>query len=91
MPLFEYRCRSCGRKTEELVLAGDTESAPVCACGSADLTRLLSTFAAHGVHKAESDFPCGDGACPEPDACGTGEAPCGMGACGMSGGFDGLD
>lgn len=83
MPLFEYRCGACGRRSEELVLAGDAATAPACpACGAAGMTRLLSTFAAHGSHKAEGGADlCGEGACPTPDACGTG-------ACGM-GGFGG--
>ncbi len=88
MPLFEYRCAACGRRSEVLVLAGDAASRPTCSsCGSADLSRLLSTFAAHGGHKSEGSLdglPCGDGECPTPDACG-------MGACGMDGGFGGDD
>ena len=40
-----------------------------------------------GGHKSEGSLdglPCGDGECPTPDACG-------MGACGMDGGFGGDD
>jgi len=43
MPLYDFRCRACGQEFEALVRG---ESTPVCAaCGSADLERLLSTFA----------------------------------------------
>jgi len=88
MPLFEYRCSDCGKKSEELVLAGDSASAPTCpACGSGSMSRLLSTFAAHGSHKNEAgdrdSFPCGEGACESPDACGM------AGACGAGGFGDG--
>lgn len=89
MPLYEYRCAACGKRTEQLVLAGDSATTPICPCGSHDLTRLLSTFAAHGAHKSEGglgDFPCGEGACESPEACGMNGAPCGMGA----GGFGGM-
>ena len=35
MPLLEYRCSDCGKKTEDLVLAGDAARRPACAsCGS---------------------------------------------------------
>ena len=83
MPLLEYRCGACSKRTEELVLAGDAPHAPACAhCGSLDVSRLLSTFAAHshGTSGASFDAPCGEGAC--------GMGGCGdPGACGM-GGFD---
>ncbi len=87
MPVYEYRCRACGKNTEDLVLAGDAaDYVPECAhCGSGDLARLLSSFAAHGGKgHASSDAPCGMGSCE------TGSmANCGMGGCGMGGGgFD---
>ncbi len=96
MPLFEYRCSQCGKKSEEIVLAGDTVSAPKCpSCGSRKMTRLLSTFAAHGSSKSEGgdlgDLPCGEDACANADSCGMGEG-CGMdGMGGMGGGFGDSD
>ena len=90
MPLFEYRCSDCGRKSEELVLAGDTAAEPECpACGSPRMTRLLSTFAAHGTSKGEGgapDLPCGEGECGTPGECGM-AGSCGMGGFG-GGGFN---
>ena len=79
MPLYEYRCGGCERKTEQLVLAGDLASPPVCpSCGSHDLHRLLSTFAAQAGDGGKSDASfdpgtaCGGGACRMPDVCGAG-------------------
>jgi len=44
MPLFDFDCRSCGRRFEVLVRSQDPP--PVCpACGGADLEKLLSGFA----------------------------------------------
>ena len=92
MPVYEYRCRACGKKTEDLVLAGDVaDYVPECAhCASHDLGRLLSTFAAHGGDKGSGAFDaaCGDGSCDMAgsDACGMGG---GMGGCGMGGGMGG--
>jgi putative FmdB family regulatory protein len=47
MPLFEYECRSCSYKFEELVSSRQTTV--VCPrCNSADTRKLISTFAAAG-------------------------------------------
>lgn len=47
MPLYEYRCKSCGDKFSELsgIVAG--EDSPKCgSCGSHDLEKLVSGFCA---------------------------------------------
>ena len=41
MPLFDFRCRQCGREFEALVRTGH---ANVCSCGSHDLEQLPSGF-----------------------------------------------
>jgi putative FmdB family regulatory protein len=46
MPIYEYRCRGCGKKSTVLTLRVSETVAPVCErCGSLDLVRLLSRFA----------------------------------------------
>lgn len=46
MPIYEYRCTACRRKTTVLTLRVSETVDPVCEhCGSRDLTRLLSRFA----------------------------------------------
>ena len=78
MPLFEFRCSDCGKKTEELVLAGDKARTPKCpSCGSKRMARLLSTFAAQtsrpaGAKAFDPATACGGGACAMPDVCGAG-------------------
>lgn len=53
MPIYEYRCKSCGAKTSRLVLKLSAQAEVECqACGSQDLTRLFSTFA---YHRSEGD------------------------------------
>jgi len=48
MPLFEYQCRDCGEKFEELVLGAETGI--VCPkCGSDQVGRLMSVFASSGT------------------------------------------
>ena len=69
MPIHEYACRACSHEFEALVRAADT---PACAsCGSTDLEKKLSVFAAHGSGSAGVAAP----------ACGTCGDPRGPGAC----------
>lgn len=45
MPLYEYRCQRCRRKTTVLVRGFGESPSPACQhCGSPDLARLVSTF-----------------------------------------------
>ena len=67
MPIHEYACRGCGHEFETLVRSSDT---PSCvSCGSSELDKKLSVFAAQGQKSAE------------PNACGTCGDPRGPGAC----------
>jgi len=43
VPLFDFRCKSCGKLFETLVRRGDSPACP--ACGSTDLDKQLPTFA----------------------------------------------
>jgi putative FmdB family regulatory protein len=54
MPLFDYRCRRCGREFEALVRPQD--SAPPCCpgCQSVDLERQLPTFAVSSAEKTQA-------------------------------------
>src|SRR5690349_17735107 len=46
MPIYEYRCRACGKRTSRLVLNMSNSSEQSCAhCHSSDLERLMSRFA----------------------------------------------
>ncbi len=75
MPIFAYRCRSCGEEFSTLVMSGET---PVCrSCESANLEQQLSLIASPSKGEAgagggsEADFgTCSSGMC------------CGGGACG---------
>jgi len=48
MPIYEYLCDECGRRSAILVLKRDAEEGPACRhCGSLRLRRILSRFAVH--------------------------------------------
>jgi putative FmdB family regulatory protein len=68
MPIYEYRCRSCKNCFERLVPAGAADGQSCPTCGSADVSRLLSLFAA----------PAGAGAA---EASGGGGSCCSGGGC----------
>ena len=45
MPLYEYRCGDCRRRSTVLVRSMDSAPAPSCQhCNSGNLTRLISKF-----------------------------------------------
>ena len=43
MPIYEYECRACGHRFEQLILHANTPECP--SCQSHDLERLISLFA----------------------------------------------
>ena len=45
MPLYEYRCEDCRRRSTVLVRSPSSTESPSCQhCGSSKLTRLISKF-----------------------------------------------
>jgi putative FmdB family regulatory protein len=59
MPMYEYKCKECDRKFEELV--GSAQAAIACPdCGSEKTEKLLSVFAASMGSNHTND------ACPRP-------------------------
>lgn len=46
MPIYEYRCASCGRYHQQLVRSLSTYTVPACPnCNNATLSKLVSRFA----------------------------------------------
>ncbi|HEM61150.1 MAG TPA: zinc ribbon domain-containing protein [Chloroflexi bacterium] len=70
MPIYEYRCRECGEKTEILVLAGSS-SATCPSCGSPLLEKL---FSAPYVMSGQTARPQGRTCCGQEERCST--PPC---------------
>lgn len=59
MPIYEYRCSACGKRSSTL-LASYSSPDPACPhCGKQELRRLVSTFATVRSEDA-GDFGGGD-------------------------------
>lgn len=73
MPVYEYKCRKCGKKSDFLIRSVNEKI--LCECGSTDLERLISAFAISGSGSNSSS--CSDGSCNLPPS------PCSSGMCGL--------
>ncbi len=66
MPIYEYRCESCGKIVEVLTGVASADPAPqLCTCGQgSSFVRVYSTFAAHAEAPHETHIaPCGREGC----------------------------
>ena len=62
MPIYEYLCHACEERFEKYVRAfGESVACPECA--SADVEKLLSSFAMSGASGSERGAPTGGGCC----------------------------
>ncbi len=68
MPIYEYRCRPCGKVSSFFVRSINTSLEPACAhCQSLDMQRRMSSFAmGKTVQSVHEQFPAGPGT-PPPD------------------------
>ena len=56
MPIYEYRCEECGKRSSVL-LASYSSPDPLCPhCGKPALRRLVSTFATVSSGEGDDDF-----------------------------------
>jgi putative FmdB family regulatory protein len=46
MPIYEYRCAKCGKRSSALLPTWSAPDPPCAHCGSHEVRRLVSTFAA---------------------------------------------
>ncbi|HET9782046.1 MAG TPA: zinc ribbon domain-containing protein [Candidatus Dormibacteraeota bacterium] len=64
MPIYEYRCEECGKKSSTLLTSYSSPD-PACPhCGKPALRRLVSTFATMGGSESDGgddDFGGGEG------------------------------
>ncbi len=68
MPIFDYKCRDCGEKFEQIVRSGD-DAVECPGCGSAAVDRQFSGFAVgrsacrHEESCAQNHACCSDHCC----------------------------
>ena len=62
MPIYEYKCQSCGHELEKLQRMNDERLKDCPECGKAELHRLVSAagFRLKGAGWYETDFKKGD-------------------------------
>jgi len=48
MPIYEYACKTCGKRFECLVSAGKDKDVVCVECGSAEVRKLISGFGIGG-------------------------------------------
>lgn len=82
MPLFEYKCKDCGRKFDVLHKSPTNLEEVICPdCQSKNSQKLLSTFSAStGSSNFDSGSSCADGSCGMPSFGGG----CANGMCGLN-------
>lgn len=64
MPVFEYTCKKCGHKMEFLEKSKGASKHTCAQCGSLELQKLLSSFAATSSSRARGSDSCSTGTCP---------------------------
>jgi putative FmdB family regulatory protein len=75
MPIYEYRCDTCGAEFEKRVSKPEDSAGVRCpSCNEARLTQRLSTFSAKmGSSRSPSGPSCPSaGCCPNAGTCGLG-------------------
>ena len=69
MPIFEYKCNSCGSVSEFLEKAVGKANQECPKCGSKDMQKLISGFAVgHSGTAGQGCEGCADGICSARDS-----------------------
>jgi len=67
MPMFEYVCRACGERFEELRSRDQDSRAPACPeCGSEQVVKLFSSFASRSSGSPSGSRGSGSSSCGGP-------------------------
>lgn len=71
MPIFEYRCLSCGKKFEILCGVGKSGQGDIkCPeCGKSDLKKLISSPYVAGTESSSSCLSCSTNTCSSCSSC----------------------
>lgn len=69
MPIYEYKCESCGAINEYLVF-GDSEEIACKSCNGTSLTKLMSAHNTTGSGQHNGGHVHHGGCCGSPNSCG---------------------
>ncbi|MCE5314645.1 MAG: zinc ribbon domain-containing protein [Armatimonadota bacterium] len=73
MPIYEFKCKACEGRFELLISLSRVNEAMCPVCGSNDVKRLMSTFAAHvSGHSSSHSSNCAGCASGHCGSCGCG-------------------
>lgn len=62
MPIYEYKCNSCGNCFEQIVFPSDDENSFLCSkCGESDIKRTLSSFSCVSTEGTQVSSSCAPG------------------------------
>jgi len=61
VPIYEYRCEACGKRSSTLLGSYGSPDPPCPHCGKLALRRLVSTFATTGSTEVDSGGDFGGG------------------------------
>jgi putative FmdB family regulatory protein len=69
MPIFEYKCKSCGNVVEVLQAGSEKQEQACPKCGKGPMDKIFSSFGVDKGHSSPapscpSGGSCGGGACP---------------------------
>ena len=56
MPIYEYRCEECGKRSSSLLASFSSADPPCPHCGKLALRRLVSTFATVSSGESADEF-----------------------------------
>jgi putative FmdB family regulatory protein len=76
MPLYEYRCASCGERFELLRSLAHADDVVCHRCHSRDVKRLLSVFAVHAGATSRAGASTGEGVSSSGGGCCGGSCGC---------------
>jgi putative FmdB family regulatory protein len=71
MPIFEYRCKECGKVFEELISGDRNRSIPCPSCQSSNTEKLMSAIGGISMGKSSAG-PCGSSCSSASSCCSSG-------------------
>ena len=66
MPIFEYRCRKCGKTFEEIISGDRDKKLPCPSCQSLETEKMMSVIG--GISMGKATGPCGS-SCASASSC----------------------